>query len=111
MRSQPAVPDPVKISFQPEGEVLASSDKDHEDSCRQHNSTNIMTQRKFSKQKEGKRRKLRTSKRKKPKLWRDTIAFPSPGALSKSGQTGVAKLNSCPWIGDILKTIILQVAG
>lgn len=94
MSSQPAVPDPVKISFQPEGEVLASSDKDHEDGCHQHTSTNIMTQRKFSKQKEEKGRKLRTSKRKKPKLWRDTIAFPSPGALSKSGLTGVAQLTA-----------------
>lgn len=68
MQGQPAVPDPVTVPFQPGGDILVPSDKDREDSCHQHTSTNIMTERKFSKQKEAERRKLGTSKRKKAKL-------------------------------------------
>ena len=43
-----------------------------------------MIKRKFSKQKENNRRKLRTSMRKKAKIWVDTIAFSSPVVFSKS---------------------------
>lgn len=41
MQGQRAVPHPVTLAFQPGGDVLVPSDKDREDSCHQHTSTNI----------------------------------------------------------------------